>query len=57
MENCLGFHKKKRRNKMIHALWMIPAFLAGWFVCYIQMTYGVDQNGHWVEDDTDEQRD
>jgi hypothetical protein len=42
---------------MIHALWMIPAFLAGWFVCYIQMTYGVDQNGHWVEDDTDEQRD
>jgi hypothetical protein len=28
---------------MIHGLWMIPAFLTGWIVCYIQMTYGVDQ--------------
>jgi hypothetical protein len=28
---------------MIHALFLIPAFLMGWAVCYIQMTYGVDQ--------------
>jgi len=28
---------------MLHALWLIPAFIAGWTVCYIQMTYGVDQ--------------
>jgi hypothetical protein len=29
---------------MIHALFLIPAFFMGWFVCYIQMTYGVDQD-------------
>jgi hypothetical protein len=29
---------------MIHALWLIPVFLSGWIVCYIQMTYGVDQD-------------
>jgi len=28
---------------MIHALFLIPAFFAGWIVCYIQMTYGADQ--------------
>ena len=28
---------------MIHALFLIPAFICGWIVCYIQMTYGVDQ--------------
>ena len=30
---------------MIDALWLIPAFAMGWIVCYIQMTYGVDQDG------------
>ena len=29
---------------MIHSLFLIPAFFAGWFVCYIQMTYGVEQD-------------
>lgn len=29
---------------MVHALWLIPVFFTGWIVCYIQMTYGVDQN-------------
>lgn len=29
---------------MIHALFLIPAFFMGWIVCYIQMTYGVDQD-------------
>jgi hypothetical protein len=29
---------------MIHALFLIPAFIAGYIVCYIHMTYGVDQN-------------
>jgi hypothetical protein len=29
---------------MVHALLLIPAFLAGWIVCYIQMTYGVNQD-------------
>lgn len=33
---------------MLHALWLIPAFITGWVVCYIQMTYGVDQNGIWI---------
>jgi hypothetical protein len=28
---------------MVHVLWFIPVFFAGWFTCYIQMTYGVDQ--------------
>jgi hypothetical protein len=28
---------------MIHALFLVPVFIAGWFTCYIQMTYGVDQ--------------
>jgi hypothetical protein len=28
---------------MVNALWMIPAFCLGWIVCYVQMTYGVDQ--------------
>jgi hypothetical protein len=53
MENYHGFHKKKRISNMLHALWMIPAFLTGWVVCYIQMTYGVDQNGRWVADEDD----
>jgi hypothetical protein len=26
----------------------ILSFIAGWIVCYIQMTYGVDQDGTWV---------
>lgn len=30
---------------MPDALWLIPAFLAGWAVCYIQMTYGMNQDG------------
>ena len=29
---------------MIHSLFLIPAFFMGWIVCYIQMTYGVDQD-------------
>jgi hypothetical protein len=29
---------------MVHALWMIPVFFIGWIVCYIQMTYGVEQD-------------
>jgi len=29
---------------MVHTFFLIPAFLAGWIVCYIQMTYGVDQD-------------
>jgi hypothetical protein len=28
---------------MLNALWLIPAFILGWIVCYVQMTYGVDQ--------------
>lgn len=40
----------RKESKMIHALFLIPAFITGWSVCYIQMTYGVDQNGHWVSD-------
>ena len=28
---------------MINSLILIPVFFAGWIVCYIQMTYGVDQ--------------
>jgi len=39
---------------LIHPLFLIPAFIVGWIVCYIQMTYGVDQNGHWVPDDSNE---
>jgi hypothetical protein len=30
--------------KNISFLFLIPAFLIGWVVCYIQMTYGVDQD-------------
>jgi len=30
---------------MIHALLLIPAFIAGYVACYIAMTYGVDQSG------------
>ena len=32
----------------LHPLFLIPAFIVGWVVCYIQMTYGVDQDGEWV---------
>ena len=28
---------------MINALFLIPAFIIGWTLCYIRMTYGVDQ--------------
>jgi hypothetical protein len=28
---------------MIHSLFLIPAFAAGFYVCYVTMTYGVDQ--------------
>lgn len=28
---------------MIDALFLIPAFAAGFYVCYVTMTYGVDQ--------------
>jgi hypothetical protein len=29
---------------MVHSLWLLAAFAVGWIVCYIQMTYGVDQD-------------
>jgi hypothetical protein len=29
---------------MINAFFLIPAFIAGWFVCYFQMTWGVEQD-------------
>lgn len=29
---------------MINALFLIPAFFAGYVVCYIAMTYKVNQN-------------
>jgi hypothetical protein len=29
---------------MINALFLIPAFIIGYFACYIVMTYKVDQN-------------
>jgi len=29
---------------MISAFFLIPAFIAGYIVCYFIMTYGVDQN-------------
>jgi len=29
---------------MINALFLIPAFIIGWTLCYIRMTYGVDQD-------------
>jgi hypothetical protein len=30
---------------MINVLFLIPAFVMGYFACYIAMTYGVDQDG------------
>jgi hypothetical protein len=30
---------------MISALFIIPAFIAGYIMCYLVMTYKVDQNG------------
>ena len=33
---------------MPDALWLIPAFLTGWAVCYIQMTYGIDQDNKFA---------
>lgn len=30
------------------ALFGLVGFVFGWVVCYIQMTYGVDQDGVWV---------
>jgi len=30
------------------ALLMMFSFFVGWIVCYIQMTYGVDQDGVWI---------
>jgi hypothetical protein len=29
---------------MIHALFLIPAFVMGYVACYVAMTYKVDQN-------------
>jgi hypothetical protein len=29
---------------MIHALFLIPAFIAGYYACYVAMTYGVEQD-------------
>jgi hypothetical protein len=29
---------------MINVLFLIPAFFAGYVVCYVAMTYKVDQN-------------
>ena len=31
---------------MIHALFLIPAFIMGYVACYVAMTYKVDQDGH-----------
>jgi len=28
---------------MINALFLIPAFIAGYYACYVAMTYKVDQ--------------
>jgi len=28
---------------MIHALFLIPAFIAGYVACYVAMTYKVEQ--------------
>ncbi len=30
------------------ALLMVLSFAIGWAVCFIQMTYGVDQDGVWI---------
>jgi hypothetical protein len=30
---------------MINVLFLIPAFIVGYFACYAVMTYKVDQNG------------
>lgn len=30
------------------ALFGMAGLVVGWVVCYIQMTYGVDQDGVWV---------
>ena len=30
---------------MVHALFLIPAFIMGYVACYVAMTYGVNQNG------------
>jgi hypothetical protein len=30
---------------MVHALFLIPAFVMGYVACYVAMTYGVNQNG------------
>jgi len=29
---------------MIHSLFLIPAFIAGYFACYLAMTYKVNQD-------------
>jgi hypothetical protein len=32
------------RKKMINALFLIPAFIAGYSICYLVMTYKVKQD-------------
>jgi len=29
---------------MIHALFLIPAFVMGYVACYVAMTYGIEQD-------------
>jgi hypothetical protein len=29
---------------MINIVFLIPAFIIGWTLCYVAMTYGVDQS-------------
>ena len=36
--------KMKGVFNMIDALFLIPAFIAGYYVCYVAMTYKVDQD-------------
>lgn len=30
------------------AILSLVGFVLGWVVCFIQMTYGVDQDGVWI---------
>ena len=34
---------------MIHAMFLIPAFIGGYYACYVAMTYGVDQENNEVQ--------
>jgi hypothetical protein len=41
MENLNGYHRKRQR--MINALLLIPAFIMGYVACYVAMTYKVEK--------------